>query len=252
VAFVLFRLWPQLNVRLGQATPPSSLDRSTNPLMSELIERALPTQRLTHSLDMGLTISNERPYAGWLSYAFSVVNGTGFNKPDDNRSKDAVARIRLTAPRVPGLTVIASGATGEQLTGRRTRSSLGAQYDVPAFKLGVDTMRQVLAGSPTAEGLVVFGALRIRPEAPTPHFRMLEFGARFFVYTDPGAGGPPPVDEDGGAPPPSQALPDTIREFHAGVNYDVNRNVRLMGNVLVPFDERPAGATLLTRLQVVF
>jgi hypothetical protein len=43
------------------------------------------------------------------------------------------------------------------------------------------------------------------------------------------------------------------KELQAGANYYVNQNVRLMANVIVPFDERltPA-ATFITRLQIVF
>jgi hypothetical protein len=208
---------------------------------------------LTHTLDFGVTIMNEQPFKRWLSYAFSVVNGTGFTRPDDNTAKDLVGRLRVTPPTLAGFMVNVTAATGEQLIGRRTRSGIGAQYDVPRFKIGAETMRQVVGQNRPSTGYVAFGALRFRPATPKPHFRMLEFGARFWILNDPVSTVPPPPDEDGGpAPPPASTLPETTREFAAGINVDVTRNVRLMGDVIAPVDDRPSSVTFLTRLQVVF
>jgi hypothetical protein len=251
VAFVLFRISPHFNVRVGQATPPSGLERGTSPLTAELIERSRLTLQLTNGLDMGMTIMSETPIRRWVGYAVSVVNGTGFNRIDDNRAKDVVGRLRVTPPAVPGLIINVSGATGEQLLGTRKRATIGAQYDGRTVKVGVEGIRQTIDEDPASRGVVVFGAWRVRPAAPTPHFRMLEFGARFFYLTDPSAG-PPQVDEDGGQPPPSAGLPETIREVAVGVNYDVTRNVRIMSNVTTAVDDRPLTITSLTRLQLVF
>jgi hypothetical protein len=250
VAFVLFRLAPYMNLRIGQATPPGGLERSTNPLTSELIERSRLSIQLTNGLDVGLTMMSERPIKGWVTYAVSVVNGAGFNRTDDNRAKDVVGRFRLTPPAIRGLIINVSGATGEQPLGTRRRSSLGVQYDIPVFKIGLEGIRQTIDENPSSRGVVVYGAWRIRPLTPTPHFQMLEFGARYYVLTDP-ANGPPVVDEDGAAPDTSD-LPQTIREVAVGVNYNINGNVRLMGNVIAPVDDRPTAITFLTRLQLVF
>jgi len=183
VAFVLFRISPHLNVRVGQATPPSGLERSTNPLTAELIERSRLTLQLTNGLDMGMTVMSGAPIKRWVGYAVSVVNGTGFNRTDDNRAKDVVARLRVTPPAIPGLIVNVSGATGEQLVGTRKRATVGAQYDGRTVKIGIEGIRQTIDADPPSRGVVLFGAWRLRPAVPTPHFRMLEFGARFFFLT---------------------------------------------------------------------
>jgi hypothetical protein len=250
VAFVLFRVSPRFNIRVGQATPPSGLERSNNPLGAELIERSRLTLQLTNGLDMGMTVMTEAPIKGWVGYAVSVVNGTGFNRVDDNRAKDIVGRLRVTPPGVPGLIINVSGAAGEQVAGMRKRATIGAQYDGRTLKVGVERIRQRLDDEPLSRGVVVFGAWRIRPPAPTPHFRMLEFGARYYYLTDP-SNAPPPADEDGG-PPDTGGLPETIREVAVGVNYDVTRNVRIMTNVTKTLDDRPSAITSLTRLQLVF
>jgi hypothetical protein len=200
---------------------------------------------------MGMTIMSERPIRRWVGYAVSVVNGTGFNRTDDNRAKDIVGRLRVTPPGVPGLILNLGGATGEQLQGTRKRVSIGAQYDGRTVKAGVEGIRQTFDDDPSGRGVMVFGAWRYRPLAPTPHFRMLEFGARFYYLTDP-SDAPPPVDEDGGPPPATNGLPETTRELAVGVNYDVTRNVRLMSNVTTTLDDRPTSVTSLTRLQLVF
>lgn len=253
-AFLLFRLAPQLNVRAGQATPPSGLERSMSPLTIELIDRSRLTSQLTPGLDSGVTLLNPDPYRGWLSYAFSVFNGTGFNRTDDNDAKDIAAKLEITPPPLPGMSVVVSGSAGEQPGGRRTHSGLGVGYDVPALKLAVEGLRETNEGAALRDGVVVIGVFRIRPQTATPHFRMLELAARYVVFHDPGTGDAAP-DEDGGggstAAPGS--VPATAKELQAGVNYYVNRNVRLMGDVIVPTDERATpSSTIVTRLQIVF
>jgi hypothetical protein len=136
------------------------------------------------------------------------------------------------------------------------RSTLGIQYDVPRWKILVEGVRQELGQNPASEGVVVLGAYRIRPQTVTPHFRLLELAARLFVFDDPasarGAAPEVPDEDGGGTPPPTTDQPTTTRELQVGANYDVNRNVRIMGNVIVPVDDRPSRTTLISRLQVVF
>jgi hypothetical protein len=254
-AFLLIRLADQFSIRVGQATPPSGLERGTSPLVVELIDRSRVTNQFTSGLDGGMTIMNTQPYKGWVSYAFSVVNGVGFNRSDNNDAKDVVGRLELTPVPLPGLSLVASGSTGEQPAGRRTRGGLGIEYDVSAFKFVVEGLKQTFEGLPNGRGGLVTAIYRHQPETATPHFRMIEFAARYFVLYDPASalGAQSAPDEDGGDSGGSGALPATLRELQAGVNYYVNRNVRFMGNVIVPNDDRVTPSlTFLTRLQILF
>ena len=255
-AFLIFRFTNQLNVRVGQATPPTALERGTSPLVLELIDRSRLTVQLTPGLDTGVTILNAEPYRGWLTYAVSLYNGTGFNRSDNNDAKDTAGKLELTPPMVPGLSVVLSAARGAQPDGRRTRSGLGVEYDVPAYKVAVEGLRQGLGGRPDQDGFLVIGVYRIRPRQMMAHFRLLELVARYVVFNDPvGALGVPPgaPDEDsGGDSGPRGIVPITTRDVQAGANYYVNRNVRVMANLLVPTDRRDVGTTVMTRLQIVF
>jgi hypothetical protein len=254
-AFLLLRLADQFNVRIGQATPPSGLERGTSPLAIELIDRSKLTNQFTSGLDSGVTIMNTQPFKGWVSYAFSVFNGVGFNRADNNDAKDLAARVEVTPP-VRGLSIVASGGTGRQPDGRRNRSGFGLEYDVPAFKIALEGLRQTFEAKPNGKGGMVLTAYRIRPATVTPHFMMLELAARYFLLHDPAsaAGGQADVpDEDGGGQTSTASLPPTIREFQGGVNYYVNRSVRFMADVIIPNDRREASTTtVVTRLQIVF
>ena len=251
-AFVLLRLHDLLHIRAGQATPPSGLERGTSPLALELIDRSRVTTQLTSGLDPSVTVMSDEPYRGWVSYAVSVANGSGFNRADNNDAKDLVGRVEITPPNLAGVSVVASGSSGEQPEGRRTRAGLGAQYNVARFKLAAEAMQQRQAWTDDAQGFYALAVYRVRPRTATPHFRMVELAARYVVMDDPASarGGSEVIDEDGGAPAPA-AVPATTRELQAGGNYYVNRNLRVMLNAIQPFDERP-GTTALARVQIVF
>ena len=255
-AFVLIRLTDQISIRAGQATPPTGLERGTSPLAIELIDRSVVTNRMTSALDSGVTVLNSHPIRGWLSYAFSVVNGAGYNRADDNDAKDVAGRIAITPPRAKGLTLVGSGSTGKQPKGRRIRSGIGVEYDVPRFKIAVEGLRQSNENAPGSKGAFVMAAYRFRPRTVRPHFEMLELAARYVGLNDPASAqstAPPVVDADGGGRRPAHGLPSITREFQGGANYYVNRNIRFMANVIVPADHRTSPATLfLTRLQIVF
>ena len=254
-AFLLFRFAEQFNVRVGQATPPTGLERGTSPLVIELIDRSRLTNDLTYGLDDGVTVSNARPFRRWISYAFSVVNGVGFNRADNNDGKDVAGRLEITPPGVRGLTLNVSGGTGEQPNGRRTRNGVGVEYDVAQFKVLVEGLRQEVERLPVSDGIVMIGVYRLRPRAVTPHFRMLEVAARFVVFNDPAAAlglmSSGPDEDGGGSSGPAGPIPATTRDLQFGANYYVNRNVRFMVNALVPLDAR-SGHQWLSRLQVVF
>lgn len=254
-AFLLFRITEQLNVRVGQATPPSSIERGTSPLVLELIDRSRLTTQLTNPLDIGVTVMNDEPYKGWVGYAVSVFNGSGFNRSDDNDSKDVSARLQITPPGIRGLTVNVNGARGEQVAGTRTRGGVGVQYNTPQLKVLVEGLRETSSYTATRGGVVMMGAYRIKPASPTPHFRMLELAARYFVFNDPGAAagsGTAVIDDDGGGgAEPAGVTPATTHEIQAGASYYINLSARLMGNVIVPTDAR-VGTTFIGRLQITF
>ena len=254
-AFLVFRFAEQFNVRMGQAAPPTALERGTSPLLIELIDRSRLTNQLTFRQDVGITVSNAAPFKQWVSYAISVVNGAGLNRPDDNNAKDVAVRLEVTPPALQGLTFNLSGGTGEQPGGRRTRTGAGVEYDSVRFRLMVEGLRQQADGAADRHGVVAIGVYRIRPRVVTTHFRLLELAARYVVFTDPAAALATPAgpDEDGADSSVSGVPPRTTREIQAGGNYYVNRNVRVMANIVMPLDARTTpDLTLLTRLQIVF
>ena len=67
-------------------------------LTLELIDKSRANNLLTPGLDSGVTFLNPQPYRGWVSYVFSVINGVGFNRADDNDAKDVVGKLEITPP----------------------------------------------------------------------------------------------------------------------------------------------------------
>jgi hypothetical protein len=250
-ASLLIRFSDQLNVRLGQANLPTSIEAGTPTLALDLIGRSRPTSELTPGRDIGVTISNSEPFAGWASYAVNIFKGNGANRADDNSAKDVAGRLVIRPPAAEGLWFVTSGGTGVQPDGRRSFVGFGVQYDVPSFKMTLETLRQSLENAQPARAGIAMVTYRIRPQTPTPYFRMLELLARYFVLSDqrkalrstaPG--------EDGLVPDP---VTDDSRELRLGVNYWVSRNIRFMWNTVIPNDDRePSRVTHLSRLQVVF
>ncbi len=251
-AFVMIRLSDQLTVRLGQATLPSGIERSTSTLNLDFIDRSRATNGLSPGRESGVTFMNTDPFRGWASYSLSLFNGNGFNRADDNSAKDVSGWLSIMPPAIDGLSIITTGGTGEQPDGRRTRAGFGVQYDVRSLKVLAEGLRQTHADLPAARGAVASVMYRFHPEQITPHFRMLEVAARYSVLDDPhpNGGGTGSPDEDGAG---SGAVGDVAREIQLGVNYFVNSYARFTGNVMIPNDDREAsGPIFLTRLQVVF
>jgi hypothetical protein len=256
-AFVLLRLHRALNVRVGQATVPSSIERNTSPTVIEFIDRTRITTQLTYANEVGVSIFNETPFHRRFSYALSVVNGAGPNRSDNNDAKDVVGRVEVIAPKVRQLVFVATAATGRQPTGERTRNTVGGQYDGHTVKLAAEALRERVAGV-TRDGFYGSAVYRLRPRKVTPHFRMVELVARFMTYDDPlsakGVKGGS-VDEDAGGSTPiaSVFIPVVTRELQAGGNYYVNRNVRFTFNVVRPLGERTTpGTSLIARTQIIF
>jgi len=253
-AFLVFRFAEQFHVRVGQATPPAGIERGTNPLALEVIDRSRLSSQLSSGQDIGIGVSNAAPFKGWVSYAVSVVNGAGMNRLDNNLAKDVVVRLEVTPPAVRGLTFNVNGSTGKQPQGRRTRSGAGVAYDSRRFKVLAEGLRQQHEGRADRQGFILIGVYRLRPRAVTPHFRLFEVAGRYMAFTDPAAEASVPTapDEDGAVPTLPSATPHTTRSVQAGGNYYVNQRARVMANVTVPLHSGTRAATFLTRLQVMF
>jgi hypothetical protein len=91
----------------------------------------------------------------------------------------------------------------------------------------------------------VLGVYRFHPKQVRTHFRMAEVAARYHVSSDPTFGREPTPTRSG--------IPETTREFQAGANYYINRNVRFLAQGVIPVDDRDGpGATIIGRMQVLF
>jgi hypothetical protein len=255
-AFLVFRVSDHVSLRMGRANPISTLERGMSPLSLELIDRSGVTSALAGRPDIGVTIFNARPYRKWLGYAVNVTNGTGFNLADRNSSRAVSGRIALSPLKTPGLLVVVSGTRGLQGRGVRTRAGLGVDYRRGAWHLLVEGLRQRRDDLPASDGYVAMAAYRYRPKTPRSHFAQIEFASRVWVLNDHAsvAGLPAEVDtDDGGGGVSLDAGIATAREFQAGVSYSFTSNVRLMGNLIAPFDDRLSiGPRVLLRWQVQF
>jgi hypothetical protein len=262
-AFFVYRLHPFANVRLGQATPPMSIERGTSPTALEFIDRTRLTSQLTYPQDIGAIVFSDKPVGGWLNYTAGVINGAGFNRSDDNDAKDLVGRVEVLPPGLRHTSLVVSAATGQQpprsstspVPFRRTRHTAGFQVDASNIKVTAEALRENNESLALRDGFLVSAVYRYHPHRVTPHFRMIEFAARYFTFDDPlsARGLPGTVDDDAAAQTAVSVVPVTTREFQAGGNYYANRNVRVIVNVIVPVDERTTpGTTLASRFQVVF
>ncbi|MGE0592042.1 MAG: porin [Vicinamibacterales bacterium] len=251
-AFVVVRVADQLTVRVGQATPPTGLERGISPLTIETIDRTRLTNRLTYALEPSITAQNVRPYRRWVGYAVSLSTGNGFNRWDNNGGKDVAARLRLTPPRAPGLLLNAYGARGAQQDGTRDRYGLGVEYRRAPVHLAAEGLREVSDAAPARDGFWALAGYQLKPAAPRPYFQMLELEARYMVFNDPPSSRVVVVDADAG-PATGALAPPVARELVAGGSYYLTGNLRFTANVIVPFDTRPVSAsTIRTRLQFVF
>ena len=104
-----------------------------------------------------------------------------------------------------------------------------------------------------ANGLLVNAVYRYHPATITPHFRMFEVVARYSVLHDPSLNEGPDVINDDGSDSQPDGTSSTRRELQVGGNYYITATTRLMGNAIVPLDDREhVGVTLIGRLQVTF
>lgn len=145
-AYVQYRPFRQLNVKVGQYKVPFSIENTEYvPLKFEFIEYSMPLRKLmgfseviggetlsATGRDMGLTLYGgfgKRDGYDLINYDFGVFNGSGINTSDNNRSKDVVARLSVHP--VEGLTVSGSYYWGEYGKAyiERQRYAAGICYD---------------------------------------------------------------------------------------------------------------------------
>lgn len=245
-AFITLRFIEWANIRFGQFYQPFALDRINSTSRLEVIDRAPVTERIALTRDPGVMVYNARPFFGWLSYSLDVSNGTGMNVADNNDTKDVTGRLVISHPLLRGFSVGLNGSSGDQPTGTRTRGGLDISIDKRAFKFVVEGLVEESDGTgPDRDGFYVLGVYRLHPRQVTPHFRMLEFAARYSSLDDPSGARL--------ATPIRSFIPETTNEFQFGGNYYVNRNVRFLANAIVPVDDRDIPrATFIGRLQIIF
>lgn len=178
-AVIILDHFPAATLRIGQLVLPYSHERS---VMSSntmpFTERIL--SELTPARDAGVTLSNEQPFFGWLSYAAAVHNGTGQNVRDNNKAKDSLLRLIATPAQIPGLALGINAAQGEQPDGMRRRFGGDIALVRPTFEFGAEFLRErTLDGQQTQDGFYVFGSRRVYPKIPISGLHHLEFAARY-------------------------------------------------------------------------
>jgi phosphate-selective porin len=236
-ASITVRLAPAASVRFGQYTIPYSLERITSTAVLEVIDRSVMGTSMTPSRDIGVTVFNPAPIHGWLSYSASVINGAGYNTPDDNDAKDLVGRVVARVPHVRGLAMGVNGERGEQPIGNRRRYGADVNYEHGPFRVAVEALAQTIDMLSEREttGYYVLGVWHHPAAKPTPWFAGYELAARFVD-----------VDDDAGAL--------TSHTLQFGGNYYITPQVRVMNNLVVPVgDDQPHPRTRWwSRVQVVF
>lgn len=142
-AYVQYRPFGQLNVRVGQYKIPFSIENTDYvPTKLELIDYPMVLQKLmgfsdvcgisATGRDLGATLYGgffQRDGYSILSYDLGVFNGQGINTKDANKSKDIAARLMIRPVR--GLVVSGSYYWGEYGVSylKRERYGVGACYD---------------------------------------------------------------------------------------------------------------------------
>ena len=142
-AYIQYRPFDQLNVKLGQYKVPFSIENTDYiPTKLEFIEYPMVLQKLmgfsdvcgisATGRDLGATLYGgffKRDGYSIVNYDLGVFNGAGINTKDNNKTKDIAAR--LTVKPVKGLLLSGSYYWGEYGASyfRRERYAAGICYD---------------------------------------------------------------------------------------------------------------------------
>ena len=142
-AYFNYKPFDQLKIKAGQFKVPFSIENTDyTPTKMVLMDHPMVLDRLVGSSEVvGMTTFSNAGremgidlhgafFGGILNYDVAVFNGAGLNvKKDDNKSKDVVARLKVTP--VKGLTISGSyywGESGDEFYARE-RFAVGAVYD---------------------------------------------------------------------------------------------------------------------------
>ena len=218
-AHITFKAAPWLHVRAGQFPVPFSHERLSSTSRLELIDRTLDP--LLPSRDIGVSLRSERPLAGWVSYALSLVNGAGPNTLDDNDAKDVFGRITVSPPAFDRMTFSAAAGTGRQPWGRRDRYSADVEIRSGAFHVLAEYSRERREGLPVGQGVYVLGARRTGPWEIVGRVSRLEYDALGRTRVD------------------------------AGGNYYFAGYTRLMANLHL-YTNEPRATGVIVRMQIAF
>jgi phosphate-selective porin len=215
---------PAFTVSIGQMVMPYSYERfvaSSNTL--EFTERVVI--ELSPSRDMGLMVTNARPFFGWLTYAGAIANGTAMNTADNNDAKDAMLRLSAAPPKIPGLHVAVNGARGEQPDGMRTRLGADVGFDRRQYRVVAEFLQdRTKDGEVKQDGFYGFASWRIYPAAAKKGFDHLELAGRY-----------------GGR----HGDVANTRQWDLAANYYVSRNARFMLDFIIPDDPLQTGTGLV-------
>lgn len=142
-AYFNYKPFEQLKIKAGQFKVPFSIENTDyTPTKMVLMDHPMVLDRLVGTSEVvGMTTFSNAGremgidlhgafFGGILNYDVAVFNGAGLNvKWDDNKSKDVVARLKVTP--VKGLTISGSyywGESGDEFYARE-RFAVGAVYD---------------------------------------------------------------------------------------------------------------------------
>ncbi len=141
-AYFNYKPFDELKIKAGQFKVPFTIENTDyTPTKMILMDHPMVLDRLVGSSEkigdatlkstgreLGIDIHGAI-FKGILNYDLAIFNGAGLNTTDNNKSKDVVARLKLTP--VKGLTISGSYYWGEygQDFYARERWSVGAVYD---------------------------------------------------------------------------------------------------------------------------
>ena len=231
-AFIMLDHFPAATIRIGQLVMPYSHERAVmSSNVMPFTERIL--SELTPARDAGVTISNEQPFFGWLSYAAAVHNGSGQNIRDNNEAKDSLVRLSAAPAQIRGLAIGVNAAQGEQPDGMRRRFGGDVAFVRRTFEFGAEFLRErTRDNQQTQDGFYVFASRRLYPKTPVPGLHHLEFATRYSRLQG----------------------PRTRRQLEFSGNYYAHQGQRFMFDVIVPTGGEPdqGGAGLHARANLRF
>ncbi len=145
-AYFNYKPFDELKIKAGQFKVPFTIENTDyTPTKMILMDHPMVLDRLVGSSEkigettlkstgreLGIDLHGTL-FDGVLNYDVAVFNGAGLNTTDNNKSKDVVARLKLTP--VKGLTLSGSyywGEYGKEFYARE-RFSVGGVYDCTSF-----------------------------------------------------------------------------------------------------------------------